>query len=95
MIQEEKLQENSNEVGTYTLQKFAQLRDEFDIVGDIRGKGLMIGMEMVRDKVGADLSLSLCFLGSARVQETTISGKLTAFMLTERAHPDSRTQQRP
>ncbi|XP_040833596.1 alanine--glyoxylate aminotransferase 2, mitochondrial isoform X4 [Ochotona curzoniae] len=51
VIQEEKLQENSNEVGTYTLQKFAQLRDEFDIVGDIRGKGLMIGMEMVRDKM--------------------------------------------
>ncbi|XP_004583825.2 alanine--glyoxylate aminotransferase 2, mitochondrial [Ochotona princeps] len=51
VIQEEKLQENSNEVGTYALQKFAQLRDEFDIVGDVRGKGLMIGMEMVQDKM--------------------------------------------
>ncbi|XP_062068500.1 alanine--glyoxylate aminotransferase 2, mitochondrial isoform X1 [Lepus europaeus] len=51
VIKEEKLQENSQEVGTYMLLKFAQLRDEFDIVGDVRGKGLMIGIEMVQDKM--------------------------------------------
>ena len=27
------------------------MRDQFDIVGDVRGKGLMIGIEMVKDKV--------------------------------------------
>uniref|UniRef100_A0A8C8YEP5 Alanine--glyoxylate aminotransferase 2, mitochondrial n=1 Tax=Prolemur simus TaxID=1328070 RepID=A0A8C8YEP5_PROSS len=51
VIKEENLQENSQEVGTYMLLKFAKLRDEFEIVGDVRGKGLMIGMEMVQDKV--------------------------------------------
>ncbi|XP_022349234.1 alanine--glyoxylate aminotransferase 2, mitochondrial isoform X2 [Enhydra lutris kenyoni] len=51
VIKEEKLQENSHDVGTYMLQKFAELRDEFEIVGDVRGKGLMIGIEMVKDKV--------------------------------------------
>lgn len=59
MIKEENLQENSQEVGTYMLQKFAELRDEFEIVGDVRGKGLMIGIEMVKDKVGSDLLCSL------------------------------------
>ncbi|XP_021551822.1 alanine--glyoxylate aminotransferase 2, mitochondrial isoform X2 [Mirounga leonina] len=53
VIKEEKLQENSQEVGTYMLQKFAELRDEFEIVGDVRGKGLMIGIEMVKDKVSS------------------------------------------
>ena len=55
MIQEENLQENSQEVGTYMLLKFAKLREEFQIIGDVRGKGLMIGIEMVKDKVGSDL----------------------------------------
>uniref|UniRef100_A0A8D1EFT2 Alanine--glyoxylate aminotransferase 2, mitochondrial n=1 Tax=Sus scrofa TaxID=9823 RepID=A0A8D1EFT2_PIG len=50
VIQDENLQENSREVGTYLLLKLAKLRDEFDIVGDVRGKGLMIGIEMVKDK---------------------------------------------
>uniref|UniRef100_A0A8C0C4A7 Alanine--glyoxylate aminotransferase 2, mitochondrial n=1 Tax=Balaenoptera musculus TaxID=9771 RepID=A0A8C0C4A7_BALMU len=50
VIKEENLQENSQEVGTYMLLKFAKLRDEFEIVGDVRGKGLMIGIEMVKDK---------------------------------------------
>lgn len=51
VIEEEKLQENSLVVGTYFLKELAKLRDEFPIVGDVRGKGLMIGVEMVNDKV--------------------------------------------
>ena len=38
-------------MGTYFLNCLADLRDEFEIVGDVRGKGLMIGVEMVQDKV--------------------------------------------
>lgn len=34
------------------LLELAKLRDTFEIVGDVRGKGLMIGVEMVTDKVG-------------------------------------------
>ncbi|EHB11451.1 Alanine--glyoxylate aminotransferase 2, mitochondrial [Heterocephalus glaber] len=51
VIKEEKAQENSQDVGTYMLLKFAKLREEFDIVGDVRGKGLMVGIEMVQDKM--------------------------------------------
>ena len=28
-----------------------KLRDDFEVVGDVRGKGLMTGMELVKDKV--------------------------------------------
>lgn len=51
MIEEENLQENCHVVGTYFLTELAKLRDEFEIIGDVRGKGLMIGVEMVTDKV--------------------------------------------
>ncbi|XP_049860541.1 alanine--glyoxylate aminotransferase 2, mitochondrial-like isoform X2 [Schistocerca gregaria] len=50
VIEEEKLQENCKIVGTYMLTKLAELRDKFDCIGDVRGKGLMIGVEMVKDK---------------------------------------------
>lgn len=44
-----------------------KLRNDFEVVGDVRGKGLMIGLELVKDKVHEDnnslqlhsLSLSL------------------------------------
>ncbi|XP_022110098.1 alanine--glyoxylate aminotransferase 2, mitochondrial-like [Acanthaster planci] len=50
VIEEEGTQANCKEVGTYTLLELAKLRDDFEIVGDVRGKGLMIGVEMVTDK---------------------------------------------
>merc|ERR1719323_686720 len=49
-IRDEKLMENSHDVGTYFLHGLAKLRDQYEIVGDVRGKGLMIGIEMVEDK---------------------------------------------
>ncbi|XP_040435014.1 alanine--glyoxylate aminotransferase 2, mitochondrial isoform X2 [Falco naumanni] len=49
-IEEDGLQKNSEDVGTYMLLELAKLRDKFEIVGDVRGKGLMIGVEMVTDK---------------------------------------------
>lgn len=50
-IQEEGTQQLSHEVGTYLLTQLAKLRDKYEIIGDVRGKGLMIGVEMVKDKV--------------------------------------------
>ncbi len=50
-LAEDKLVENSRMVGAYLL---AQLREKllpFAFVGDVRGKGLMLGVELVQDKV--------------------------------------------
>ena len=33
------------------MKELIKLRDEFEVVGDVRGKGLMIGVEMVKNKV--------------------------------------------
>lgn len=50
VIEEDQLQKNCKIVGTHLLTKLAELRDEFEFVGDVRGKGLMIGIELVRKK---------------------------------------------
>lgn len=51
IIEEEGLSERADAVGTYLLNRFQHWRDEFDVVGDVRGKGLAIGVEFVRDSV--------------------------------------------
>lgn len=50
-IQEDGTQQNSLKVGTHLLTQLAKLRDQYEIIGDVRGKGLQIGVEMVKDKV--------------------------------------------
>ncbi|XP_037033381.1 alanine--glyoxylate aminotransferase 2, mitochondrial isoform X1 [Bradysia coprophila] len=50
VIEEEKLQENSLKVGNYFLKGLAELRSKFNIIGDVRGQGLMIGVEFVSNK---------------------------------------------
>ncbi|XP_076613850.1 alanine--glyoxylate aminotransferase 2, mitochondrial-like [Chaetodon auriga] len=53
-VKEEGLQQNSLNVGTYMMTELAKLRDKYEIIGDVRGKGLQIGVEMVKDKVSKD-----------------------------------------
>uniref|UniRef100_A0A668V745 Alanine--glyoxylate aminotransferase 2, mitochondrial n=2 Tax=Oreochromis aureus TaxID=47969 RepID=A0A668V745_OREAU len=49
-IREDSTQQNSLHVGTYLMTQMAKLRDKYEVIGDVRGKGLQIGMEMVKDK---------------------------------------------
>ena len=50
VIDREKLQENSLHVGNYLLDGFRRLADKHDVIGEVRGKGLMIGVELVKDR---------------------------------------------
>jgi len=42
--------DNAARVGSSLLEELNQLRDRYEILGDVRGKGLMIGLEIVKDK---------------------------------------------
>ncbi|XP_072371684.1 alanine--glyoxylate aminotransferase 2, mitochondrial isoform X2 [Scyliorhinus torazame] len=50
VIEEDGLMAKCETLGTYLMLELAKLRDQFEIVGDVRGKGLMVGVEMVNDK---------------------------------------------
>jgi 4-aminobutyrate aminotransferase/(S)-3-amino-2-methylpropionate transaminase len=47
-IIEEGLVENSARVGDYMLRRLTSFKEKFPFVGDVRGRGLMIGMELVK-----------------------------------------------
>jgi 4-aminobutyrate aminotransferase len=50
VIKEERLLENAAKQGAYIMKRLEELKDKSEIIGDVRGKGLMIGMELVTDK---------------------------------------------
>ncbi|HUT85568.1 MAG TPA: aspartate aminotransferase family protein [Elusimicrobiales bacterium] len=49
-IIKENLVENSRVVGKYMLDELKKLQEKYRFIGDVRGRGLMIGVEMVKDK---------------------------------------------
>lgn len=50
-ILENGLLENVREVGEYLINSLKNLEKKYEIIGDVRGKGLMVGVEIVKDKV--------------------------------------------
>lgn len=54
IIKEDDVQHHSKIVGTYFIEELTKLRDEFECVGDVRGKGLMVGVELVKNKSTID-----------------------------------------
>ena len=50
IIKREKLLENVNEVGEHLINKLLELQDKHEMVGEVRGKGLFCGVELVKDR---------------------------------------------
>ena len=48
-IREQDLQQNAYKVGDFLMRGLKDLEDRYDTVGEVRGKGLMVGIEMVTD----------------------------------------------
>lgn len=50
VIEEERLMENAAKVGSYFKEGLKKLQEDHKVVGDVRGMGLMLGIEIVKDK---------------------------------------------
>lgn len=65
IIQTEGLVQNAAEVGVYFLEKLQNLKEKHEIIGDVRGLGLLLGMEFVKDRdskqpFSSDVGLGQC-----------------------------------
>ncbi|MDH3588469.1 MAG: aminotransferase class III-fold pyridoxal phosphate-dependent enzyme [Gammaproteobacteria bacterium] len=49
VIEAEDLQQNAQHLGNYLTDKLREMQQRYDIIGDVRGSGLFIGVELVRD----------------------------------------------
>lgn len=50
VIEEERLCENSQRMGERLLGHFQKFKDKYPFVGEVRGKGLFLGIELVKDR---------------------------------------------
>ena len=50
IIDEEKLVENAKVVGDYFLKKLKPFEEKFSFIGEVRGRGLFLAIELVKDK---------------------------------------------
>jgi 4-aminobutyrate aminotransferase-like enzyme/Ser/Thr protein kinase RdoA (MazF antagonist) len=50
VIRDEGLQENARDTGAYLLDRLRELQQRHPLIGDVRGQGLFIGIEFVRDR---------------------------------------------
>jgi 2,2-dialkylglycine decarboxylase (pyruvate) len=51
IITQENLVEHALQTGKYFINKLNMLKETYELIGDVRGLGLMIGIEIVRDRV--------------------------------------------
>jgi 4-aminobutyrate aminotransferase len=50
VIEKEKLMQNATRIGDHIMKRMREVMAGSDIIGDVRGKGLMIGIEVIKDK---------------------------------------------
>ncbi|XP_047333579.1 alanine--glyoxylate aminotransferase 2 homolog 3, mitochondrial-like [Impatiens glandulifera] len=50
VIEKDNLQQNAHIVGSHLKERLNALKDKYEIIGDVRGKGLMLGVELVKDR---------------------------------------------
>ena len=54
VIDEENIQQNAREVGGHLRRRLDALADKHDLIGEVRGMGLMLGVELVRDRASKE-----------------------------------------
>lgn len=60
VIEEEKLQENCLHLGGYLTAAFKKLQAKHSLIGEVRGKGLMLGIELVKDPISKEPAKAEC-----------------------------------
>lgn len=67
IIEREKLQQNCANIGNHLLAGLNRLQEKHNIIGDVRGKGLLLGIELVKDRKTKEPAKAEC----AQVLETS------------------------
>ncbi|MDA4129197.1 MAG: aspartate aminotransferase family protein [Thaumarchaeota archaeon] len=56
VLKKNKIPENAERVGNYLMAELREMMKKYPMIGDVRGKGLLIGVEIVKDQIGKEPS---------------------------------------
>lgn len=60
IMESDRLADRAAAIGGYTLERFRRLQDKFPVIGDVRGLGAMVAMEMVKDRQTKEPAKEAC-----------------------------------
>ena len=69
VIDRENLQQNCLETGAYLMEGMKNLMSKHDVIGDVRGKGLMTGIDLVKDRTTKEPAKEECVRVFERARE--------------------------
>ena len=69
VIDREKLQKNSLERGKQLMDGYRKLMAKHDLIGDVRGRGLMTGIELVKDRKTKEPATAECLQVFERLRD--------------------------
>jgi 4-aminobutyrate aminotransferase-like enzyme/Ser/Thr protein kinase RdoA (MazF antagonist) len=72
VIRDEKLQQNAHTVGSHFKTQLKQLMKKYPIIGDVRGLGLFLGIELVLDRQTLDPAKDEAYFIAERMKEQGI-----------------------
>ena len=58
VINSERLVQNAVKMGRVAMKRFEEMKERYEIVGDVRGKGLFIGVELVKSKKTKEMGIA-------------------------------------
>jgi alanine-glyoxylate transaminase/(R)-3-amino-2-methylpropionate-pyruvate transaminase len=73
------LQENARRVGDEALKMFRELQSRHEVIGDIRGTGMMIGVELVKDRKTKEPATELVAKIADEIADSVIVTKAGAY----------------
>jgi 4-aminobutyrate aminotransferase-like enzyme/Ser/Thr protein kinase RdoA (MazF antagonist) len=72
VVKEERLQEHAHRVGNYLKQSLCSLQERYPIIGDVRGSGLFLGVDLVSDPVARSAATAQAAYVVNRLRECRI-----------------------
>jgi 4-aminobutyrate aminotransferase-like enzyme len=60
VIKEENLIDKAKKMGAYFTSRLKELQNKYELIGDIRGPGLMIGIELVKNRKTKEMANDIC-----------------------------------
>lgn len=88
ILERDRIAEKSIEIGKICMNRLEEMQEKYDLIGDVRGKGAMVGIEFVKDRKTKEAAkeetvkiAEECFKNGLIVLSTGVRGNVIRFLM--------------